>query len=91
MRKRGTTMTKSPAELLDLSGEDPVDQDFSEFLAVAKLYPGRLIIAPKDRTVTLRLPSGMVSSLKAVAQKSGVRYQALMRQFIAEGLGRLAK
>jgi predicted DNA binding CopG/RHH family protein len=46
----------------------------------------RFVLAPKDATVTLRLPKAMVDSIKAVAAREGVRYQGLMRQYIVEGL-----
>lgn len=80
---------KKKLKPLDLSGEDPVDQDFSEYLAQKHLWKKvRFIFAPKDRTVTLRLSSDLVGQVKDVAGQLGFPYQALMRQYITEGLVR---
>ena len=75
---------------LDLSGDDPLDQDLSEFINDGGWKPMRFVFAPKDTTVTGRLPQGMVASLKEAAAREGVRYQGFMRQLIAEGLAKHA-
>lgn len=71
---------------LDLSGDDPLDQDLSDFINDGGWQRVRFIMAPKDTTVTMRLPQAMVQAVKDVAAREGVRYQGLVRQFIAEGL-----
>jgi predicted DNA binding CopG/RHH family protein len=79
-------MKKTLAKPLDLSGEDPLDQDLSEFLGTANFKTARFHFIAKDRTMTMRLPSSMVEALKAMAEREKMPYQALVRQYLADRL-----
>ena len=46
----------------------------------------RFHVVPKDRTMTMRLPSAMVEALKLVAEREKMPYQALIRQYLADAL-----
>jgi predicted DNA binding CopG/RHH family protein len=63
--------------------DDPLAKDLSDVLANAKLKRLKLTFAPKDTMISLRLPEALVTSTKAIAKRKGVKYQALMRQAIA--------
>ena len=86
MPKKGSAMTKTKLKPLDLSGDDPLDQDFSEYIAQGYFKPARFHFVPKDRTMTMRLPTAMVDALKAVADREKMPYQALIRQYLADAL-----
>jgi predicted DNA binding CopG/RHH family protein len=66
--------------------EDPLAGDLSELLRSAGWKKTRFIFAPKDTTVTLRLPASLVNGAKKVAKRKGVKYQAMMREAIADFL-----
>lgn len=68
--------------------EDPLAGDLSGLLATLKFRPAVIELERKDTSITLRLPASLVASAKALAQRQGVRYQGLMRNFIAEGVAR---
>jgi len=63
--------------------DDPLAEDRSEDIRGMKFQKVRFVFAPKDTTVTLRMPQSMVTSAKKVARKKGLKYQALMRDAIA--------
>ena len=48
--------------------------------------PMKFEFAKKDARMELRLPPDQLIALKAAAQKMGIPYTRLVRQFIAEGL-----
>jgi predicted DNA binding CopG/RHH family protein len=79
-------MTKKPLKPLDLSGDDPLDQDFSEYIAQGHFKLAHFNFAPKDRTMTMRLPTAMVDALKEVADREKMPYQSLIRQYLADAL-----
>lgn len=65
--------------------DDPLAGDLSDFIAANRHKFKRLkfVFAPKDTTVTIRMPEAMVESAKKVAKRKGVKYQALLRDAIA--------
>jgi predicted DNA binding CopG/RHH family protein len=67
---------------------DPLDGDLSEVISQAQFKKTLLTYAPKDSTVTLRVPQALVDKAKAVAKKKGVKYQRLMRDALADFLVR---
>lgn len=64
--------------------EDPLAGDLSDFVANAKWQKVHFTFAPKDTTVTLRLPATLVDSAKKVAKRKGVKYQSMLREAIAD-------
>ena len=71
-------------------GEDPLDRDLSGFIEHAD-WKWAILRQPKDKTVTLRMESSLLESAKELAEKEGVGYQGLMREFILEGIARRKK
>lgn len=71
---------------LDLSGDDPVDQDFSDvdfggrWIKFSDLFEYQ----PKNKTITLRVPESMLENLKTIADKEKTDYQKLIREALAE-------
>lgn len=59
-------MAKAKKEAGPVGGDDPLDQDLSEFVNDGGWQRVRFIMAPKDTTVTMRLPQAMVRALKDV-------------------------
>lgn len=64
--------------------DDPLAGDMSDFITAAKLRKVHFTFSPKDTTVTLRLPATLVDSAKKVAKRKGVKYQAMLREAIAD-------
>ena len=81
-------MTKKKEDPWD---DDPLDRDLSGLFDDGGQWQWAIVEAPKDSTVTLRLPSDLLKQVKAVAKKRGLRYQGLMRRFILEGTQREAR
>ena len=70
---------------LDLSGDDPLDQDFSEvdfgkWIKFSDLFE----FQPKNKTITLRVPESMLENLKMIADKENTDYQKLIREALSE-------
>ncbi len=63
-----------------LEEENLADYDLSGF------KPMKFEFAKKDARMELRLPPDQLVALKATAQKMGIPYTKLVRQFITEGL-----
>jgi predicted DNA binding CopG/RHH family protein len=81
-----------PLPIMDLSGDDPLDQDFSPFLARKDGWvPLHFNFVLKDRPVSLRLPKALVESYQRQGKELGIPYQSLMRQALVDSLGRLRK
>ncbi|PIR47060.1 MAG: hypothetical protein COV07_00960 [Candidatus Vogelbacteria bacterium CG10_big_fil_rev_8_21_14_0_10_45_14] len=45
-------------------------------------------LKPTSRPISLRLPDPIISRVKEKANRLNVPYQSLMKQYIAEGVGR---
>lgn len=57
--------------------------DFSKFVRVR--FPN---LKPSSTSISIRLPSYMISGLKVKANRLDIPYQALIKQAIAKELGR---
>lgn len=75
-------MKTGPKAKTKPEGEDPLAGDISEILGTAKLSRLNLIYAPKDTTVTLRIPRAVLDAAKKVAKKRGIKYHRMMRDAI---------
>jgi predicted DNA binding CopG/RHH family protein len=66
--------------------DDPLAGDLSEFLAANrhKMRRLKLTFAPKNTMISLRLPQDLIDDAKALAKRKHVKYQALMREAIAD-------
>lgn len=90
MKKKLSVKKKvsSPKKILDLSGDDPLDQDLSEFMDRSKykwvpfdeFFESQL----KNKTITLRMPEAMLDNLKTIAKRENIDYQKLIRKALAE-------
>ena len=71
---------------LDLSGDDPLDQDFSnvdfggKWIKFSELFEYQ----PKNKTITLRVPEAMLENLKIIAENENTDYQKLIREALSE-------
>lgn len=45
-------------------------------------------LKPSTTTISIRLPAGMLEELKALANEQDVRYQSLLKVFLAERIAR---
>ena len=54
-------------------------------LARSGVFPD---LKPSTETISLRLPVGLLSELKTLANKRDVPYQSLLKVFLAERIGR---
>ena len=68
----------------DKAAEEFLNQDISEYLDSKNFKKMSFEFAPKDKSVTLRVSSKLLSVVKGVADKQGVQYQRLMREAIEE-------
>ena len=78
--------TKKLKKKLDLSGDDPINQDFSDFMEMGKWvrFDEFFEFQPKNKTITLRIPESMLESLKTIAEKENIDYQKLIRKALSE-------
>jgi predicted DNA binding CopG/RHH family protein len=64
--------------------DDPLAEDLSGYLGKLKWTKTKFAFAPKDSTVTLRIPRGLVDMAKKVAKKKGIKYHKMMRDAIVD-------
>jgi predicted DNA binding CopG/RHH family protein len=74
-----------PHMTTDKQAEDFLDQDLSN-LDFSQFKPVRFELREKDARVNMRLPQGLLDTLKARAKAQKVPYQRLMRDLIEQGL-----
>jgi predicted DNA binding CopG/RHH family protein len=90
IKKRVTAKKK-----INLSGDDPLEQDLSEFMDQGKYKWVRLSdlfeFQPKNKTITLRMPESMLECLKDIAEKENTDYQKLIRKALSELITRKMK
>jgi predicted DNA binding CopG/RHH family protein len=79
-------ITKKKKRELDLSGDDPLDQDFSDvdFQGRWVNFSDLFEMEPKNKMVTFRMPESMLENLKSVAKKEKTDYQKLIREAVAD-------
>lgn len=97
-KKKATKVTKKVVAKkklrpLDLSGDDPLDQDFSDvdFGGKWMTFSDLFEFEPKNKTITLRVPESMLESLKTIANKEKTDYQKLIREALAELISKRLK
>lgn len=87
-KKKSTSKAKPIKKLreLDLSGDDPLDQDFSnvDFQGRWVKFSDLFEFEPKNKTITLRVPESMLENLKSIAHKENTDYQKLIREALSE-------
>ncbi len=65
----------------DLSGDDPLDGDMSEFMR-KNMKNARLVrfeFTKKDKSVTIRMSEGLLNLIKKKAEEAGMDYQKYIR------------
>lgn len=72
----------SDAQAEDFLGQDLSHLDFSQF------KPVRFELRGKDARVNMRLPQGLLDTLKARAKEQQIPYQRFIRDLIESGLER---
>jgi predicted DNA binding CopG/RHH family protein len=76
---------KVPHMTTDAEAEAFLDQDLSG-LDFTQFKPARFELRGKDARVNMRLPQGLLDSLKARAKVQQIPYQRLMRDLLEQGL-----
>ena len=74
-----------PHMTTDAEAEAFLDQDLSN-LDFTAFKPVRFELREKDARVNMRLPQGLLDTLKARAEAERVPYQRLMRDLLERGL-----
>lgn len=65
------------------------DHDSVDFIDWSSAKPVRFPhLKPSTETISLRLPSGLLADLKALANKQDVPYQSLLKVFLADRVAR---
>lgn len=90
--KKKVPVTKKVQEI-ELGGDDPVDQDFSNVNLKGKWvkFSDLFEYQPKNKTITLRVPESMLDNLKKIADKEKTDYQKLVREALADLITRRLK
>ena len=85
--------TKKKLRPLDLRGDDPLDQDFSDVDFGGKWikFSDLFEYQPKNKTITLRVPESMLENLKTIADKEKTDYQKLIREALSELISKRLK
>lgn len=61
--------------------------DTTDYIDWSKVKKAQFLnLKPSTRTISLRLPDGLLNSIKVIANKEDVPYQSLMKILLAEGL-----
>jgi predicted DNA binding CopG/RHH family protein len=80
---------------LNLSGDDPLEQDLTMFMDQGKYkwvrFNDLFEFQPKNKTITLRMPESMLECLKDIAIKENTDYQKLIRKALAELISKKLK
>jgi predicted DNA binding CopG/RHH family protein len=74
-----------PKLTTDAEAEAFLEQDLSN-LDFTQFKPIRFELREKDARVNMRLPQGLLDSLKARAKAEQIPYQRLMRDLLEQGL-----
>ena len=87
LKTKKRAVTKKKLRPLDLSGDDPLAQDFSnvdfgtgKWVKFSELFE----FEPKNKTITFRMSETMLDKLKQIAAKEKTDYQKLIREALAE-------
>lgn len=64
--------------------EDPLAHEWTGYIGKLKWHKTRFTFAPKDTTVTLRIPASLIDLAKKVAKKKGIKYHRMMRDAIVD-------
>lgn len=96
MKKKVVLKKKSIAKKkLDLSSEDPLDQNLTDFMDRSSNkwvhFSDLFEFQPKNKTITLRMPESMLENLKIIAEKENIDYQKLIRKALSELISKKLK
>jgi predicted DNA binding CopG/RHH family protein len=80
MKKRKVPKFKSDEEAEAFLEQDLSDLDFSQF------KPMRFELLPKDKSVNLRIPEGLLKAVQANAKRQGIPYQRYIRQALERAI-----
>ena len=80
---------KLPKFKNDKAVENFMSKNVSDYLTQKNFSHVSFEFAPKDKPVTMRMPGGLLDTVKKAAKKQGVNYQRLMRQAIEHYVTRI--
>ena len=84
--KKGKKLKKLPPLLTDEAAERFTDEaDLSEY-DLSGFRPVHFELQKKTARLELRLPQAQLDAVKAAAERRGIPYTRLVRQFIDEGM-----
>ena len=80
MKKRKVPNFKSDEEAEAFLEQDLSDLDFSQF------KPMQFEFQPKDKSINLRLPEGLLKAVQTHAKRQGIPYQRYIRQALERAI-----
>lgn len=72
--------SKLPAFPTDEEAEAFLERgDLSEFIVAERLKPTSFEFAPKEKTVSMRMPEALLDAVRTAARQEGIPYQRYIR------------
>ena len=70
---------KFPTLKTDEEAEAFLRQDLSDYLHAGNFSPMKFEFQPKDKSINLRLPEGLLKAVQTRAKRQGIPYQRYIR------------
>jgi predicted DNA binding CopG/RHH family protein len=70
---------KFPVLKTDEEAEAFLQQDLSDYLHAGNFSPMKFEFQPKDKSINLRLPQGLLKAVQTHAKRQGIPYQRYIR------------
>ena len=77
---------KFPVLKSDEEAETFLQQDLSDYLHGGNIAAFRFEFQPKDKSINLRLPKGLLKAVRTRAKRQGIPYQRFIRQVLERAL-----
>ncbi len=79
-----------PKMKTDRAVKDLMKKDLSDYLSPESFTLTSFEFAPKDKSITLRVSTSLLSAVQSAAKRRGVDYQKLIREAIEQFLKKVA-
>jgi predicted DNA binding CopG/RHH family protein len=70
----------------DQEAEDFLEQDLTDYLVPENFTKTTFEFAPKDKSITLRLSSELLTAVKNTAEAQGMNYQKYIREVLEQSV-----
>jgi len=70
----------------DQEAEDFLEQDLTDYLTPQNFTKTTFEFAPKDKSITLRLSSELLTAVKNTAEAQGMNYQKYIREVLEQSV-----